>query len=60
MLELAKTILPKVSFDSFLFQKELKKFVEWLNADEMIAFKAGCIAVFGVTYADVLKDVFSN
>lgn len=34
MLEYCKTILKKVSFDSSLFEKELKKSMKWLNEKE--------------------------
>ncbi len=33
-LEYAKTILQKVSFDARLFQKELKKSLKWVSAEE--------------------------
>lgn len=35
MLEYSKTILKKVSFDSFLFEKELKKSLSYLMPDEI-------------------------
>ena len=31
MLELCKEILTKVSFDRYLFQKELKKAIKWIK-----------------------------
>lgn len=34
MIEYAKTVLQKVSFDKSLFHKELAKFMLWLSPDE--------------------------
>lgn len=34
MLNYCKTVLHKVSFDSFLFEKELTKSINWLNDNE--------------------------
>jgi len=34
MLDYAKTILQKISFDKTLFHKELSKFMLWLSPDE--------------------------
>ena len=38
MLEYAKTILLKVSFDRALFEKELRKAVRTLAPDELLQF----------------------
>lgn len=58
MLELAKTILTKISFDKGLFKKELKKSVSWLKPNERIVLKIWCVAQFGHLYQDVIVEVF--
>jgi len=58
MLKYTKTILQKVSFDKYLFKKELKKSVKWLKRDEIILLEAWCIINFGSIYSDVIVEVF--
>lgn len=60
MLEMSKTILEKVSFDRFLFRKELAKAIRWIKPDETLLLKAWCIATFGHVYGDVIRDVFKS
>lgn len=60
MLELSKQILEKVSFDRMLFKKELQKAIKWLKKDELLLFKVWCLATFGNTYGDVIREVFRN
>lgn len=61
MLELTKKILKKVSFDAFLFQKELNKALKWItDAEEVQRFREWCIVEFGATYPIIIKNAFSE
>lgn len=60
MLEFSKTILSKMSFDKFLFKKELKKSLKWLKPNEKLVLKVWVLAQFGHMYKDVIQDVFDN
>lgn len=58
MLEFCKKVLTKVSFDRFLFKKELLKAIKWLNKEDLIALKTWCIGQFGNMYGDIIQDSF--
>ena len=59
MVELSKKILVKVSFDRYLFQKELEKAVRWIKeSDDLKSFKEWCMMEFGNVYPSILKKVF--
>tara|TARA_B100000767_G_C19240356_1_gene318950 strand:- start:47 stop:247 length:201 start_codon:yes stop_codon:yes gene_type:complete len=58
MLEFKKRILLKVSFDLFLFEKELKKAFQWLNNTDLEMLKSWCYTNFSGTYTAVLDQVF--
>lgn len=60
MLEYAKTILKKVSFDTRLFEKELRKAIKLLVHEELQELKSWCYATFGDRYAFILKKCFSQ
>jgi len=60
MLKYTKTILQKVSFNKYLFNKELRKSVHWLKRDEVILLEAWCIINFGSIYSDVISEVFKQ
>lgn len=61
MVELSKKILINVSFDRYLFQKELRKALKWIkDSDELQAFKEWCMIEFGHIYPYILKKVFKN
>lgn len=60
MYELSKHILEKVSFDKFLFRKELIKAINWLKNDEHLLLKSWCIITFGHIYKDMIFEVFQN
>ena len=60
MLEYATIILQKVSFDSFLFEKELRKALAELNKDEPGKLYAWCMDFFGDVYPETIQRVFSN
>lgn len=57
---MCKVVLTKVSFDPFLFQKELKKSTEWIQNSELIKFKQWVIEEFGKEYSSVIAEVFTN
>jgi hypothetical protein len=58
MLEYVKFILEKVSFDSSLFEKELRKNLKELIGDEYLDLKAWCFEQFGKKHQDVLMRCF--
>ena len=60
MLKYTMTILQKVSFDKDLFKRELRKSLKWLKRDEVLALQAWCAINFGVTYSDVISEVFKS
>lgn len=60
MLEYAKIILQKVSFDSSLFEKELRKAVADLHKDEFGKLYSWCMDFFGDLYPEAIERVFSN
>ena len=61
MLEYSKLILEKVSFDSELFQKELKKALRILNPEEIRELVEWSRAHFSywLTCADLTGDIYS-
>ncbi len=60
MLEYAKIILQKVSFDSLLFEKELRKALSDLGHDEPGKLYTWCMDFFGDTYPEVIQRAFAN
>jgi hypothetical protein len=58
MLDYAKTILLKVSFDRLLFEKELRKALRMLVPEEVAQLKAWCYQEFAKLYRSILKKVF--
>ena len=60
MFELSKEVLQKVSFDKYLFSKELKKAIKWLKKDEIHLFKAWCMTTFGAMYKDEIVTAFGQ
>ncbi len=59
MLELTKKILKTVSFDAFLFQKELNKALKWItDAEEIKKFQEWCIVEFGSIYPLIIRKAF--
>lgn len=60
MLELAKKILQKVSFDPYLFKKELLKAIKSLNNnEELMNLKNWCQMNFGKSYPMILQEAFA-
>ncbi len=59
MIEYAKVILPKVSFNKFLFRKELIKCIGWMKPAERSELQQWCFSTFS-QYKDVLEEAFTN
>lgn len=55
MLEYAKTIMQKVSFNKALMQKELKKALMWLNEQERADLAQWIRANFGNVFEDLFR-----
>ncbi|QDA62559.1 hypothetical protein [Hymenobacter jejuensis] len=60
MLEYAKTILLKVSFDKILFEKELRKALRMLAPTELVELKEWCYQQFARLYRRILNRVFTQ
>lgn len=60
MLELTKTVLRRVSFDSYLFKKELVKAKKWLRKEEQLLLKAWALATFAGTHHQIILEVYGN
>jgi hypothetical protein len=60
MLEYAKTILQKVSFDLRLFEKELRKAIASLIREEINLLRVWCYEKFGNEYEGVLNQCFAQ
>jgi hypothetical protein len=58
MLELCKEILVKVSFDKYLFQKELQKSIQWIKTEEIRNFRTWVMSKFGGMYPEVIQTAF--
>ncbi|MCU0439383.1 MAG: hypothetical protein MUC49_15940 [Raineya sp.] len=58
MLDYFKLILEKVSFDKFLFQKELRKALASLKPSEKEDFRKWCYHKFEPQYKSVLNNEF--
>jgi hypothetical protein len=59
MLEYAKVILPKVSFSTELFRKELIKCISWVNGAELNQLKEWCFENFRDMHPEILSEAFS-
>jgi hypothetical protein len=59
MLEYVKTILKKVSFDRYLFEKELFKAIKTLVKEEIKELKSWCYEKFGQKYPNILNRCFN-
>jgi hypothetical protein len=58
MLNYVKTVLTKVSFDALLFEKELRKAIKLLVADELSELKNWCYTSFGNQHEAILNRCF--
>ena len=58
MLNYVKTVLTKVSFSALLFEKELRKAIKVLVADEVNELKRWCYTRFGNEHEAILNRCF--
>ena len=58
MLNYFKTILSRVSFDARLFEKELRKAIKMLIAEELQELRSWCYANYGNQYRSILNRCF--
>lgn len=58
MLDYVKVILEKVSFESSLFEKELKKALKLLSFREVRELRKWCYEKFGSIYRGILNKTF--
>jgi hypothetical protein len=59
MLDFCKEVLTKVSFDRFLFRKELQKAIRWLSGEELVQFRHWCLETFGNRYREIIIASFA-
>jgi hypothetical protein len=59
MLDFCKEVLTKVSFDRFLFRKELQKAIRYLSGEELLQFRAWCLETFGNRYREIIVASFA-
>ncbi len=58
MLNYVKKILTRVSFDARLFEKELRKAIKMLIADEVRELRNWCYANYELQYGAILNRCF--
>lgn len=58
MLKYVKSILVRVSFDAFLFEKELRKAINLLITEEVETLRIWCFKKFKKQYEPVLIRCF--
>jgi len=58
MIEYVKTILKKVSFSRYLFERELRKGLRMILPEELEDFRNWCYQEFGRLYAAILNRYF--
>jgi len=58
MIEYVKTILEKVSFSRYLFERELRKGLRLILPSEIQVFKDWCYSMFGKVHEPILNRYF--
>ncbi|HAH37952.1 MAG TPA: hypothetical protein DEQ87_11970 [Algoriphagus sp.] len=58
MIEYVKTILQKVSFSTYLFERELRKGLRLILPTEVEEFKNWCYEMFGKVHQSILNRYF--
>jgi len=58
MIEYVKTILEKVSFSRYLFERELRKGLRLILPTEVQEFKDWCYSMFGKIHESILNRHF--
>jgi len=59
MLEYVKIILQKVSFNEYLFEKELGKSLKNLLREDVLELKKWCYEHFSDSYLQILNQYFN-
>ncbi len=59
MLDYVKIILQKVSFNEYLFEKELGKSLKNLLREDVLELKKWCYEHFSDSYLQILNQYFS-
>lgn len=60
MLNYVKTVLTKVSFDALLFEKELRKAIQLLVAEEISELRNWCYSRFTREHEAILNRCFNT
>ncbi|MFB6257839.1 MAG: hypothetical protein ABEH38_04020 [Flavobacteriales bacterium] len=60
MLEFSKKVLQEVSFDPYLFRKELKKAKELMGSHEQERLKLWALKHYGSSYERSIHQVFET
>jgi len=60
MIEYAKNILPKVSIWKNLFNKELRKCVNWVEPEEWFELRNWCYDTFYEDHAEILDEIYQS
>lgn len=60
MFELSKKILSKVSFDKYLFTKELNKAIGYVKPSERTLLKIWCLSAYGHIYQQEILEAFQQ
>ncbi|WP_297338059.1 hypothetical protein [Algoriphagus sp.] len=58
MIEYVKTILQKVSFSKYLFERELRKGLRLILPTEVEEFRAWCYQMFEKVHGSILNRYF--
>ncbi len=59
MINYVKTILQKVSFSKYLFERELKKGLKLILPSELEEFRDWCYEMFGKIHLSILNRHFA-
>ena len=59
MLDYVKIILQKVSFNEYLFEKELGKSLKSLLSEDVLELKRWCYDHFSDSYLQILNQYFN-
>jgi len=59
MLDYVKIILQKVSFNEYLFEKELRKSLQTLLREDVLELKKWCYENFSESYLQILNQIFN-
>ena len=60
LLNYAKLILSKVSFDESLFRREIRKFLSELKGQECSLLRQWCVQEFGTVHGQLLQEEFQT